>query len=72
MPLIHVHMLEGSTDEEKGKLVRALATATHDSIGSPWPTIRVWIDEIERAGWVIGTMVEEEAAQDGAASETAQ
>jgi len=53
MPLIEVHLLEGRTDEQKEKLLGAITTAVHESIGAPLPSIRVWIQEFSPREYMI-------------------
>ena len=53
MPLIEVHMLEGRTDEQKRALLEAITQAVHDSLGSPLPTIRVWIQEMSKKEYMV-------------------
>ena len=53
MPLIEVHMLEGRSDEQKRALLTAITEAVHQSIGSPLPTIRVWIQEMSRKEYMV-------------------
>jgi len=54
MPLIEVHLLEGRTDEQKEKLLDAITSAVHESIGAPLPTIRVWIQEFSPKECMMG------------------
>jgi 4-oxalocrotonate tautomerase len=54
MPLIEIHMLEGRTDEQKRLLLESITDAVHKSIGSPLPTIRVWIQEMPKKEYMVG------------------
>lgn len=47
MPLIHVSMARGRTEEQKRALLAAITTAAQESIGAPLASIRVWITEFE-------------------------
>jgi len=61
MPLIEVHLLEGRTDEQKKALLEAITNAVHESIGSPLPTIRVWIQEMAKKEYMVaGTLAVEQ------------
>ena len=53
MPLIEVHLLEGRTNEQKKALLKAITNAVHESIGSPLPTIRIWIQEMSRKEYMV-------------------
>jgi 4-oxalocrotonate tautomerase len=53
MPLIEVHMLEGRTDEQKKILLEAITRAVQESLGSPLPTIRVWIQEMSKKEYMV-------------------
>lgn len=53
MPLIEVHMLEGRTDEQKKALLEAITKAVHESIGSPLPSIRIWIQEMPKKEYMV-------------------
>jgi 4-oxalocrotonate tautomerase len=54
MPLIEVHLLEGRTDQQKEELMTAITRAVHESIGAPFPTIRVWIQEFSPRDYMAG------------------
>jgi len=60
MPLIEVHMLEGRTAEQKKELLSAITEAVHESIGSPLPTIRVWIQEMSKKEYMVAGRLAEE------------
>ena len=60
MPLIEVHMLEGRTTEQKKALLTAITEAVHESIGSPLPTIRVWIQERSKKEYMVAGRLAEE------------
>jgi 4-oxalocrotonate tautomerase len=54
MPLIHVSMARGRTAEQKRALLEALTKATHDAIGAPVASIRVWITEFDGHDFMSG------------------
>lgn len=54
MPLIEINMFAGRTPEQKEALLRAVTEAVHTSIGAPVPSIRVWISEFQRDGYMAG------------------
>jgi 4-oxalocrotonate tautomerase len=47
MPLIHVSMARGRTEEQKRALLAAVTRAAQESIDAPLASIRVWITEFE-------------------------
>lgn len=48
MPLIQIHMVEGRTDEQKAALLKGITEVTHETIGAPISSIRVWIIELPK------------------------
>jgi 4-oxalocrotonate tautomerase len=64
MPYIHVTIAKGRTVEERKALMAAIAKVTHETIGAPLPTVRVWITECEVADMSIaGVPLDEVRAQ---------
>ena len=47
MPLIHVSMARGRTEEQKRALLAALTAAAQEAIDAPLASIRVWITEFD-------------------------
>jgi 4-oxalocrotonate tautomerase len=56
MPLVHISLMEGRTDEKKEALIKAVAEAVMESIGAPEENIRVLITEYPKKHWGIGTL----------------
>jgi 4-oxalocrotonate tautomerase len=54
MPIMQVFLMEGRTDEQKARLIRALTEAAIESIGAPRETVRVMITEIPKANFGVG------------------
>jgi len=48
MPLIQVNMVEGRTAKQKAALLKGITEVTHETIGAPISTIRVWIVELPK------------------------
>ncbi|MDR3379561.1 MULTISPECIES: 2-hydroxymuconate tautomerase [Cupriavidus] len=46
MPIMQVFLIEGRTDEQKARLIRALTDAAVESIGAPVESVRVMITEV--------------------------
>jgi 4-oxalocrotonate tautomerase len=54
MPIAHIDILPGRTDEQKAKMISAVTAAIHESLGAPRETIRVLVNEIPSTHWGIG------------------
>jgi 4-oxalocrotonate tautomerase len=54
MPIIHVHLIEGRTDEQKARLIRALTDAATEAVGAPRESVRVLLIEMPKAHFGIG------------------
>jgi 4-oxalocrotonate tautomerase len=54
MPIIHVHLIEGRTDEQKARLIRALTDAAHEAVGAPRESVRVLLIEMPKTHFGIG------------------
>ncbi|MFE9674583.1 tautomerase family protein [Streptomyces phaeoluteigriseus] len=67
MPLIHVTLLSGRSEEEIAALGRALTEAAHTTLGTPREAIRVTVDECPPQHWFVGgtSVADRKAARDG-------
>ncbi|WP_316154794.1 2-hydroxymuconate tautomerase [Cupriavidus sp. BIC8F] len=54
MPIMQVFLIEGRTDEQKARLIRALTDAAVEAVGAPVETVRVMIIEVPKAQFGIG------------------
>lgn len=54
MPIIHVSLVQGRTEEQKEALIHALTEAAHESIGAPRASVRVILVEIPNTDFGIG------------------
>jgi 4-oxalocrotonate tautomerase len=54
VPLIHVQMAEGRSDEQKQALLHAISEAAQRSIDAPPETVRVWITEFSATEFLVG------------------
>lgn len=54
MPVISVTLARGRTPEQKRALLEAMTSAVHESIGAALPSIRVWINEVDPAEFMVG------------------
>jgi 4-oxalocrotonate tautomerase len=51
---MQVFLIEGRTDEQKARLIRALTDAAVEAVGAPVETVRVMITEVPKAQFGIG------------------
>jgi 4-oxalocrotonate tautomerase len=54
MPIAHINIMEGRTDEQKEAMVSEVTAAISRTIGSPEENIRVLIHEVPKQNWGIG------------------
>ena len=54
MPLVEIHLLEGRTKKQKKALLQAVTEAIQASLGSPLPTIRIWLKEFPADEYMVG------------------
>lgn len=54
MPIMHVHLIEGRTDEQKARLIEALTQAAVDAIDAPRESVRVLLSEVPKTQFGIG------------------
>lgn len=54
MPLIHVHLAAGRSDDQKQALLAAITNAVQQSVGAPVESIRVWITEFQPTEYMAG------------------
>lgn len=53
MPIAHIHIMEGRSDEQKEMLVEEVTSAISRSLDSPEMNIRVLIHEMPKQNWGI-------------------
>lgn len=68
MPIIHMHLMEGRTPEQKRAAAKAVTEAVVRTLGAKPETVRVLITELDANGFYVGglTQAERAAAQNGA------
>ena len=54
MPLVHVQMAEGRTDEQKRAVMSAITDAMEEHLGAPRASVRVWITEFRSTEFMAG------------------
>jgi 4-oxalocrotonate tautomerase len=54
MPLVHVQMAEGRTDDQKRALMEAITDAVEEHLGASRASVRVWITEFPATDFMAG------------------
>lgn len=54
MPLIHVGLMEGRTEEQIEKLIEELTITAVKTLQTPRETVRVIVYEVPKTNWGIG------------------
>jgi 4-oxalocrotonate tautomerase len=54
MPLVHLHISQGKSDQQKQSLMRAITDAIEQSIGADRKTIRVFLHEFPLTHIMVG------------------
>lgn len=54
MPIAHINIMEGRTDEQKERLVAEVTAAISRSVDAPEQNVRVLIHEVPKQNWGIG------------------
>lgn len=70
MPIIEMTMLEGRNDADIEAVMKAVATAAHESLGTPYESIRVIVKEVPLNRFSVGLELksEEKARREAAAA----
>jgi 4-oxalocrotonate tautomerase len=66
MPLVHVSMAEGRTEEQKRALLLAISKAVQETLSAPEASIRVWITEFRPTEYLAGTEILADRGREGA------
>ncbi|WP_029920985.1 2-hydroxymuconate tautomerase [Nevskia soli] len=53
MPLAHVYLLEGRSEEVKRAVIDKVTQALHEAVGAPKENVRVVIQDIPKTNWGI-------------------
>lgn len=54
MPLAYVSLIEGTTEEQKRKLIAGITDAFAESVNAPRELVRVIINEVPDTNWGVG------------------
>ena len=53
MPLAHIYLLEGRSEEVKRSVIEKVTQALHEAVGAPKENVRVVIQDIPKTNWGI-------------------
>lgn len=53
MPLAHIHILEGRTEDQKRAVIEKVTAALVEALDAPQQSIRVLIQEVPKTNWGI-------------------
>ena len=54
MPIIHVHILEGRSEDKKNRMVREVSQVVSKTLSAPLETVRVLVHETSPGDWYVG------------------
>jgi 4-oxalocrotonate tautomerase len=54
MPIAHIHILEGRTDEQKAAVIEKVTEALCEALSTPRDAVRVIVSETPKTQWGIG------------------
>ncbi len=53
MPLAHIHILEGRTEDQKRAVIEKVTAALVEALDAPEQSVRVLIQEVPKTNWGI-------------------
>ncbi|RKP50318.1 tautomerase family protein [Pararobbsia silviterrae] len=63
MPIVHLSLVEGRSDEAVKACVKAVARTVHETLGAPLESIRVYATQVPGAHWAVGDRTKDEPVQ---------
>lgn len=60
MPIIHVHILEGRSEDKVNRMARRVSEVVSETLDAPLETIRVLVHETSPGDWYVGGKSKEE------------
>jgi 4-oxalocrotonate tautomerase len=54
MPVLHIYLFEGRTEEKKAELMMALTETVPKTLGSPPGNVRIIIQEMKKENYGVG------------------
>jgi 4-oxalocrotonate tautomerase len=70
MPIVHISLVEGRSDEAVKACVKAVARTVHETLGAPLDSIRVYATQVPAAHWAVGERTKDESAAPPASQST--
>lgn len=61
MPIVHISLVEGRSDEAVKACIKAVARTVHETLGAPFDSIRVYATQVPGAHWAVGERTKDEA-----------
>ncbi len=61
MPVVHIYMFEGRTDEQKSAMAKGVTKAISESAGIPDSATTIVIHDTKRSDWAQGGVMASEA-----------
>lgn len=61
MPVVHIHMFEGRTDDQKSAIVKGVTKAISEAADIPDSATTVVIHDTKRSNWAEGGVLASEA-----------
>lgn len=62
MPIVHISLVEGRSDEAVKACVKAVARTINETLGAPLETVRVYVTQVPGAHWAVGDRTKDEMA----------
>lgn len=72
MPIVHISLVEGRSDEAVNACIKAVARTIHETLGAPLPTIRVYATQVPGMHWAVGDRTKDESADNAVAAQAEQ
>ncbi|WP_322060127.1 tautomerase family protein [Paraburkholderia sp. J63] len=60
MPIVHISLVEGRSEEVVKACVKAVAQAIHQTLGAPLDAVRVYATQVPGAHWAVGVQTKDE------------
>ncbi|CAM2156489.1 putative tautomerase RSp0893 [Paraburkholderia tropica] len=60
MPIVHISLVEGRSDDDVKACIKAVAQTVHAALGAPLDSIRVYATQVPAAHWAVGTRTKDE------------
>ncbi|MEM5314394.1 tautomerase family protein [Paraburkholderia sp. JHI869] len=68
MPIVHISLVEGRSDEAVKACVKAVARTISETLDAPLESIRVYATQVPGAHWAVGERTKDEVVLQPASS----